>query len=154
MGRDLDQHPGLKRQRRTNMTFSFKSPFSSLTLVGIIVSIAAKFIGVEISSGEANTVVDSIKELWPLLLGLGADLSAAWYRLRASNFNKGLLESRTFWAAIASGVLTMIGTFGYDVTGFEAVLQKGMDTGPALVSLSGVLLAIFGRWKAKQKIAV
>lgn len=134
-------------------SFSTKSPLASLTIIGVVISALSKVIGVEVSDHEANTAIEAVKVLWPIILGLGADAAAAWHRVKASNFNKHVLETRTFWLAVASAVFTIIAAFGFDVTGFESILQKGMSAGPAIAALGGVVLIIIGRWKAQKKIA-
>ncbi len=133
-------------------SFTAKSPTASLTIIGALVSVLAKVWGIEVSEEESSTAEEAIKVLWPLVLGLGADLAAAWHRVRASNFNKQILETKTFWYAALSALLTLIATFGLDVTGFESILKKGLDAGPAIAALTGVLMIIIGRMKATKKI--
>lgn len=150
MGRDALTDPIFNHRKTPPM--KFKSPFTSLTLFGVVISLLSKFAGVEVSSSEASAVMDTVKELWPLILGVSADVGAAYHRIRATNFNKELVYSRTFWLAIASGLCTIVSAFGYDVAGLQAIAEKGLSAWPALASLAGIAITIFGRWRAKHRL--
>jgi hypothetical protein len=136
------------------MNFAEKSPAGSLTIIAAVIAMLCKIVGVTMSDAETSELEELIRTLWPVLLAIGADLGSAWSRLRASNFNKELMHSGTFWFAVASAFLTLVATFGLDVTGFRSVLSKSMDAAPAIASLVATLVVIYGRWKASQKITV
>lgn len=119
-----------------------------------IVTLALGVFGVSVSSQEINTVTEGLVNLWPSLLAIGTAAGAAWFRIKAIRFDKSLLLSRTFWLALSSGFLSIIGAVGIPTaefeTFFEALFSLITSAGPVI----GAVIMIYGRAKAKMPVTV
>lgn len=131
-----------------------KNILASWTIVGFVISLLAKFAGVDITSHETSIGLDALKELWPLLIGLGADLTGIWHRIRATKFNLHALESPVFWSQLVSGIMMIAAAFGTDLSGLQVILDKSLTAGGAVMGLVGIGISIIGRMKANQRIDV
>jgi hypothetical protein len=127
-----------------------KSVFASKTIIGILVALAAKFVG--IAEDDLSGVVVTAAAIWPVLIGIFADLAAVIARIRVQNFDKSIFKRRDFWLQIISAVMTAAAAFGYDLSALDGVIAKGLDAWPALVALAASLFGIFGSLTAKQKL--
>lgn len=139
--------------RRNRKPRVMKGILSSTTVIGVLVALVSKFIGLEVSRAEAGDVIGKIQELWPILLGILADLTAAWHRVKATRFDVPWWSSKVFWAGVFSAVMTLIAALGIDVTSLQAAYDKTLDAWPALAALAGSLMVIVGRFTAKRRIA-
>ena len=129
-----------------------KGVLSSTTVIGALVALFAKVSGLEVSNAEAADVLGQVKSLWPILVGIAADISAAWWRVKATRFDVEWYRSKTFWAGVVSAVMTLAASLGVDVSALQPVIDKSIANWPAVVALAGSLLTIVGRWKAKKRI--
>jgi hypothetical protein len=127
-----------------------KSVFASKTVIGIMVALAAKFFG--IAEDDLSGVVVTAATIWPVLIGIFADLAAVIARIRVQDFDKSIFKRRDFWLQIISAVMTAAAAFGYDLSALDGVIAKGLDAWPALVALAASLFGIFGSLTAKQKL--
>jgi hypothetical protein len=127
-----------------------KSVFASKTVIGIMVALAAKFFG--IAEDDISGVVVSATAVWPVIIGIAADVGAVIARMRVTDFDKSIFKRRDFWLQIISAVMTAAAAFGYDLSALEGVISKGLDAWPALVALAAGLFGIFGSLTAKQKL--
>lgn len=152
MGRDIQSDAALRRHHQTRTTM--KGLFSSTTILGVFIALFSKIVGIEVSHGEAADIFAQGKALWPVLVGIAADLAAFWYRVKATNFTSPPWQSRTFWAGIISGSMTLTAAFGLDLTGMQSIFERGLAAWPAISALVGSVMIIVGRWRATRKIAV
>lgn len=150
---NLDTHDAFRRIK-TQQPAVMKGLFTSTTIIGVLVALFSKVIGIEVSHGEAADIFAQGKALWPVLVGIGADLAAAWYRLKATNFQTPAWQSRTFWAGVISGVMSLTSAFGLDLTGLQAILDQGLAAWPAISAFIGSVMIIVGRSRATKRIAV
>jgi serralysin len=127
-----------------------KSVFASKTIIGILVALAAKFVG--IAEDDLSGVVVTAAAIWPVLIGIFADLAAVIARIRVQDFDKSIFKRRDFWLQIISAIMTAAAAFGYDLSALDGVIAKGLDAWPAIVALAASLFGIFGSLVAKQKL--
>lgn len=120
------------------------------TLIGIGIALGSKLVGVE--SGEVHSVMDAVKELWPVAVGILADLATLWARVRAVDFDKGVFKTKVFWFQMLSALSVAAGAFGVDLTALEGIVTRCLDSVPAVVALFGSVVAIIGRVKAKGPV--
>jgi hypothetical protein len=130
-----------------------KRLLTSTTVIGVLVALFGKVLGLEVSKGEVVTLIDQIQIIWPVLVGIGADLVAFWGRVSATRFDVSWYKSKTFWAGIISAVATTAAALGVDLTGLQPIIDKSVATWPAVVAIFGSVLTIIGRFKAKKRIA-
>lgn len=122
------------------------------TLIGIAIALGSKFVGVK--SGDVHSVMDAVKELWPVWVAIFADLATLWARVKAVDFDKGVFSTKVFWFQLVSAVCVAAGAFGFDVAVLQDVMTKSFDAWPAVVALFGSVVAIIGRMKAKGPVRV
>ena len=127
-----------------------KSFFESKTVIFSAFAILAKMWGFK--TGDAQNAYELINVLWPVILGIFADITAMIQRIRQSEFHANW-GSSAFWMAIISGLCTIVGAFGVDITALQGILQKGLDNGPAWGALTASLVAIWGAVTASKPIA-
>lgn len=120
------------------------------TLIGIGIALGSKLVGV--NGGEVHSVIDAVKELWPVAVGILADLATLWARVKAVDFDKGLLKTKTFWLQLLSALCVAAGAFGWDLRALEGIVTRCLDSVPAVVALFGSVVAIVGRMKAKGPV--
>lgn len=129
-----------------------KSLFFSKTLLGVLISIIAKLAGVD--GGDISGLFAKATELWPVIVGLIADAGSILTRLKATDFDKSIFASRTFWLQVLSAATTAAGAFGYDLSGLQGIIDKGLEHWPALAALAGNVISILGRIAATKKLTV
>ncbi len=129
-----------------------KDVLSSLTIIGALVALFSKFLGVEITEAEANDILARVQTLWPLLLGILADLYAAWQRIKTTRFDVRWWSSKVFWAGLFSAAMTVAAAVGIDVESLQPVIEKSLSTWPAIAALLGSVLVIVGRFRASRRI--
>jgi hypothetical protein len=131
-----------------------KSLFQSVTLIGVFVSLVSKALGIQIHSGEVSSVLDNLQILWPVLIGILADLGSFWTRFKTTKFDAPLWKTKTFWLQVLSGSMTLGAAFGFNLEFLQDIFDQGLSAWPAVTALIGTLTAIFGRAIAKQKLAL
>jgi serralysin len=129
-----------------------KSVFASKTAIGIVLALAAKVFGV--AGDDLNSVATHALALWPILVGVLADVGALIARLRLTQFDRSILSRPDFYLQIVSGIATVAAAFGYDLSALQGILAKGIDAWPAIVALAGGLIGIFGSLTAKDKLKI
>ena len=129
-----------------------KSIFTSKTVIGAGLAILAKAYGLK--TGDVNSAYDLVLVLWPILLGIIADITSIISRLHQWDFDSSVFSRASFWAAITSGVCTVVAAFGVDVTGVDTVLHKILDNWPAITALAASIFSMIGSIKAKQPLDV
>jgi hypothetical protein len=129
-----------------------KSVFASKTAIGIVLALAAKVFGV--AGDDLNNVATHALALWPILVGVLADVGALIARLRLTQFDRSILSRPDFYLQIVSGIATVAAAFGYDLSALQGILAKGIDAWPAIVALAGGLIGIFGSLTAKDKLKI
>jgi hypothetical protein len=127
-----------------------KSVFASKTVIGILVALAAKFLG--IAEDDLSGVVVSATAVWPVIIGIAADIGAVIARIKVTDFDKSIFQRKDFWLQILSALMTAAAAFGYDLSALDGVISKGLDAWPALAALAAGLFGIFGSLVAKQKL--
>lgn len=149
-----DHNRALKRRREhnPNQIDVMKSIFESKTMWGLAVTLGAKLLGLE--SADVQSVVDHSLELWPVLIGIVADLGAAWSRLRQSHFDGSALTTPTFWLQALSMGCTLAAALGVDAASLQEAIQKGLGAWPSIAALLGSVFAVWGQAQAKRKLKV
>jgi hypothetical protein len=127
-----------------------KSLLSSSTVVGALIALISKVVGIK--SGDVHGIYDSLMLLWPVLVGVAADLTGMWSRIKQSNFDRGVFQRPAFWAQILSAVVTAAAAFGVDLSSLEAIFSQSLAHGPAIASLIGSVIAIIGSLRATKPI--
>lgn len=135
---------------RSAAPITVKSVFASKTVIGILVALAAKFLG--IAEDDISGVVVSATAVWPVIVGIAADIGAVIARIRLTDFDKSIFQRKDFWLQIFSAGMTVAAAFGYDISALNGVISKGLDAWPALVALAAGLFGIFGSLVAQQKL--
>lgn len=141
--------PGRKMNRvdTPNVTASDIMKLPLPTIIGIVITVLAKFLGAE--TGEVRGVWDGVLELWPIWTGILADAGSFWTTVRSSTFDKAFWKQKTFWLQLVSGVTVIIGAFGIDVSGAQPLVDKVLANGEAVMALVGSALVVFGRFRLK-----
>lgn len=129
-----------------------KSIFLSKTAIGIAVALAAKFTGAAVD--DINGVIVNAATVWPVVIGILADLGALVARVRVTDFDKSIFRRKDFWLQILSGLMTLAAAFGYDASALQGIVDKGLDVAPAAVALIGSLFGIIGTLTAKKAIRI
>jgi len=129
---------------------TMKKLLASKTILGALLAMFAKIYGLK--NGDAQSALDSALVLWPLLLGIGADLKTVWLRVSQCEFQSGVFRSPAFWAQVVSGVATIAAAFGCEVPELHDIFQRALSAGPALVALLGTLGSIYGAVTAQRVI--
>ena len=131
---------------------SVKSILKSKTVLGVLVALLAKILGV--GSEELSGTVEQAAIVWPVVVAVGADLLAMVKRIRRTDFDVGVLKRSEFWLVVVSALGTIAAAAGVDVAGLESVVNQGLAVFPALVSLSGSLFGLWGVVTAKKAVVV
>lgn len=127
-----------------------KSFLTSGTVISAIISLIAKMIGAK--TGDLNNIWDLGTILWPVIVGVGADLSGIVARIKQTNFDSSVFGRPAFYAAIVSGLATIIGAFGYDISGLNTISQKCIDNWPAILALATSIISAARAATATDKI--
>jgi hypothetical protein len=127
-----------------------KSIFTSSTVIGAFIALLSKIIGFE--SSDAHSIYGSLIELWPIGVGIAADLSGVWARIRQTDFDKGVFRRPAFYAAVLSALVTLAGAFGYDLSALQDITAKTMDAWPAIASVIASAYSIYGAIAARREI--
>lgn len=124
-----------------NNAATFIAPSKSLTLragtIGIATILVSKLIslitGVSVSKDDLDHLghtFDSIPADWAALV---AAALACWNRITKWNFNKSLLQSRTFWLSFGAAVISVLNALGMDTAALK-------DLGTVTVATAGKYL--------------
>jgi len=141
--------PGWRRRRvdKPNLQVSdiMKLPLPSI--VGIVIAVLAKFLGAE--TGEVRGVWDGVLEMWPIWVGVFADVGSFLTTVKSSTFDKAFWKQKTFWLQFVSGLTVIIGAFGIDVSGAQPIVDKVLANSEAVMALVGSALVLFGRFRLR-----
>lgn len=149
---DVDLALKRRRERNPNQIDVMKSIFESKTMWGLAVTLGAKLLGLE--SADVQSVIDHALQLWPVLIGIGADLGAAWSRLRQSHFDGSALKTPTFWLQALSMGCTLAAALGVDADSLQDAITKGLGAWPSIAALAGSVFAVWGQAQARRKLKV
>ena len=125
-----------------------KALFASRTVLGILVAILAKLTGV--AADDLDGIVVNAAMVWPVIVGILADLGALWARVKVTDFDKSIFARKDFWLQILSGLMTLAAAFGYDLGALQGIVEKGIDAAPAAAALIGTLFGIIGSLMANK----
>ena len=67
---------------------------------------------------------------------------------------KSLFASRTLWGVVISIIPTVLGLFHYHITDAAAFASGAQDVVDTVITLSGAVLAAYGRIKATAALVV
>lgn len=142
----------LRRRASKNqpIQISMKSVFESKTMWGLAITLGAKLLGLE--SDDVQSVVNHSLELWPVLIGIVADLGAGWSRLRQTHFDGSALTTPTFWLQALSMGCTLAAALGVDASSLQEAIAKGLGAWPSVAALLGSVFAVWGQAQAKRKL--
>lgn len=143
-------HRRMSRPTRLRPRSERKSIFGSKTLIGLAVAIIARWLSID--ADGIHGVIDQVTVLWPVLAAFGADLIAAWDRIKQTSFDQTALRTRGFWFTLLSAIITAAAAFGVDLTAVQDLADRGLENGPAIVALIGSVVALFGQARAKKEL--
>lgn len=146
-----DLSRAMERTRAKNQPIDpMKSILASKTVWGVAIAAGAKLAGVSVD--DAQTFLDHLLTLWPVIIGLIADFSAGVSRIKQSKFDIHILETPAFWLQCLSMCATLATTLGVDADGVKAALEKSIGLIPTITALAGSAFSIYGQWKASKKL--
>jgi len=131
---------------------SVKSFLKSKTIIGVLVALGAKVLGV--GSEDLSDVSAQAAIVWPVVVAVGADLAAMVQRVKRTDFDTAVFKRSEFWMTLLSAAGTVLAVAGVDVSGLEGVVHQGLAVWPALVSLAGGLVSLWGVITAKKAVVI
>jgi len=142
----------LPRRKRDNLQKlkPMKSILQSMTVWGAIIALISRFVGIELSAGEAGDIITDATAAWPMIAGLFADVTAAAKRIGATKFDRQWYQSPVFWSALVAGIMGVLQSMGVNWDGLETLPTK---VGGAVVAIGGILgpiIMLIGRARASK----
>lgn len=119
-----------------------------IALVSLIVSI----VGIDLQRAEVQGIITGLTEAWPQILAIGTSLGIIYRRVVAYDFEKSVFTTGSFWYAVITAALGVLGASGAPVEGMDTLIEQIIAAIAQLGPVIGALVAIFGRWKAKKVI--
>lgn len=130
----------------------FKNPFQSATLIGAIIALLSRFLNAEMSANEGAGLVHESTALWPVLVGIFADLKVALSRIQATQFNVTFYKSQVFWAGLVAAAMSVMQLLGVDWTGLEDLPNKIAAAIGGIGAIVGSIMVFVGRARASKQI--
>lgn len=143
-----------RRQEKVGNAVQVKGVLQSVTLWGVLLALASRFAGVEMTVQDGQAMTGQALAAWPLVLALFADLKVAWGRVAATSFNKSWWRSGNFWAVCFGAVMSVLAALGVNWGGLEALPEKIAAVVMVVGSLLGAVLQWVGRARASKTIQV
>lgn len=146
-----------KRQEKADnavQVVQVKGVLQSVTLWGVLLALASRLAGVEMTVEDGQALTGQAMAAWPLLLALVADLKVAWGRVAATSFDKAWWRSGNFWAVCVGAVMSVLAALGVNWKGLEELPEKITAVSMVVLSLVGAVLQWVGRARASKQIQV
>jgi hypothetical protein len=134
-----------------------KTLFRSTTVQGAmiaLVSLIVSILGIDLQKAEVDGIITGITEAWPQLIALASGIGIIWRRIVAFDFEKSVFFTGTFWMAVLTAAFSVLGAAGAPVEGMDTLMEQIIAVTAQLGPVVGSVIAIFGRWKAKQQIKI
>lgn len=134
-----------------------KTLFRSTTVQGALialVSLLVSIIGIDLQKAEVTGIITGLTEAWPQLLAVATSFGIIWRRIVAFDFEKSVFLSSSFWMAALTAIFSVLGAAGAPVEGMDTLVEQIISAIAQLGPVVGAIIAMFGRWKAKEMIEV
>jgi uncharacterized membrane protein len=143
--------PSRKRDNLNKLN-PMKSILQSMTIWGAIIALISRFVGLEISAGEANDIITEAASGWPMIAGLFADVTAAAKRIGATKFDRHWYQSPVFWSALVAGIMGVLQSIGVNWAGLETLPQQVGGVVVAIGGILGPIIMLIGRARASKVV--
>lgn len=125
--------------------------------VSMLIGVLKLGFGIEgLDANETNGVIDTLLKFKTELLVIVSAGGSIWSRVVATNFDKSIFKTKTFWFKAAQGVAFILQAFGAAVDP-AAAADLAAQTFTLVsdgVGLGAVVVGVAGRVKAKQPIKI
>lgn len=126
-----------------------KKYLSSWTIQGAAAAILMRVFGIgEISGQEAVGILEQAKEMWPLLVGIGADVATKVSRVKETGIDKSFYKKDTFWYAVGAVVATLLPA-DLDI---QTTIEKIQTSLPEVLLLVANAWQLIGAARSNSKI--
>jgi hypothetical protein len=126
-----------------------KSIFSSMTIIGLSISMMSRFFEIGLNSDDVISTYSLIIKDWPLISGIVIDIWGKISRYNKSQFNYHFIEDKTFWLTLFALVASIIGIEQQDQ---EEIVNHLNILIPKITMICGGVLAIIGSIRASKEI--
>lgn len=134
-----------------------KKFLQSLTIRNGIISLIGSLLavlGLATSASEIHGLKDAVLAIWPALVGIVTSAGIIINRVRAYDFDKSLLSSKTFWSGIATVVVSIGTVLKLDLSELANITQHLEVVVPAVIMLWGSVKSIYHRSRANKVIGI
>jgi len=127
------------------------------SVVSMLVGVLKLGFGIEgLDANETNGVIDALMGFKTELLIIVSAGGSIWSRIVATNFDKSIFQTKTFWFKAAQGVAFILQAFGAAVDPLAAA-DLAAQTFTLIsdgVGIGAVIVGIAGRVMAKQPVTI
>lgn len=125
-----------------------------MTLWGMFISLVSRFLQSDLTQDEGTIIAEKGFAMWPLLLGIFADLKVGMERIKATNFNLRYFQSPVFRSAVFGFIMVVLQGMGVNWDGIEHLPEKIEAALSVGGSLFGFILVLVGRAKANKALTL